>query len=150
MAQTIIEPQVEQIYGDKLDHYWPFIVSEMDRVPHIWSAWWTKEAIYEGLSIGMLQLWAAGTKDAIHIVLITQVVVYPASRVVQCFLTFGKKIDEYIPILAATMESFARDQGCASVDVWGRDGWTKKLLKQFHGVRRMTVLSFPVSKERTN
>lgn len=125
------------------DFYWPKISEELDHIPHVWSQWWTKEALFTAVLERRMEVWAVGPKDMFTVILFTQVLNYPASRVLQVFLAFGRGIDEVLPTLDATLDRYASIQGCTSIEVIGRDGWEKKL--QSVGFKPSSiVLSRPV------
>lgn len=138
MEQVVEEYEVQRLLGEALLYYWPQITREMDRVPHTWDRWWTKDALLEGASCGVFQVWAAGTKEQHRIIFVTQVGVYPAGNILQGIMIFGRDLEGCAPISIAVMERFARQMGCASMELTGRVGWEKVLAP--YGFKKRAVL----------
>lgn len=150
MGQALLDDghEVKRVHGDEFTVYWPFIEIELDRVPHIWEPWWSKEDLYVGVISGRFQLWGAGTKTAIQIMVFTQVAEFPAGPILQGVIVVGNSLEENLPVLAGAMENFARIMQCKRFEIHGRRGWGRKLKR--YGPRETCVLSFPISLERAN
>jgi hypothetical protein len=118
----------------QFEYYWPSISGQLDTVKHLWEIWWTKEAFHDGVMNGWLNAWVIGSVDAIHLVMFTQVVHYPANTILKVVLLFGNKFDDYIPIMEAVLEKFARDRNCPYIEGCVRDGFRKKFKHDYHGV----------------
>lgn len=118
---------VEHLKGDRLAHFWPAISQELDDLSWLWAEYWTKDVLQNGADCGRFQVWAVGRDEVVSVILFSQVIVYPASTVFQVFLSFGNKLDEMLPMIIATLEQFARRNGCNSVEIVGRKGWERKL-----------------------
>lgn len=80
--------------------------------------------IAEGVMKGTMQLWAGDTGCAV-----TEIIVYPKKKVLHVFLA-GGEMDQIIDFQESAVE-FGRMQGCSSMTLAGRRGWTKVLDK--HG-----------------
>lgn len=125
MAQAIT-----QLRGEALDKWWPQICEQLDTIPHTWERWWTKEALYNAIQMGWSQCWASCVDKTAEIITITSIVEYPSTRkVLVTNLTFGSNIDAHINLLDATLENFARQEGCVGHEVRGREGWKPRLKK---------------------
>lgn len=148
MGEVVLSSEIEHIRPDAVMRYWRELSLELDRVPHIWEPWWTKEEIYYGILEGRFQLWAAGSKTSIHMMVITQILHYSTGAVLQAVMAVGNSLEEHLEGLAASMENAARHYGCVRFEIYGREGWSR-VLKAWKP-RRAVVLSFPVSKERIN
>lgn len=111
----------------EITHLWPSITKELNRVPHIWTGRWTLDALYT-LSVNeRFQVWGFGPSEEFRVILFTQIIDYPAARVLQAFLCFGNKADAAIPIIEATLERFAIENECTLFELIGREGWKRKL-----------------------
>lgn len=138
---------VERIVApEKLDAYWPAISRELKKIRHTWERYWTLESLKYGVLRGNFQLWISGKEGEFSMVLFTQILQYPAGDILQAFLAFGK-LEENIPVLAATMEHVARVAECSSFEIQGRAGWSR-LLKKYRPCVVLTSLVFEVPKER--
>lgn len=118
---------VEKFSPEKFSRYWPMIEQELKTVHHIWDDIWTLESIFEATVHGRFQCWGAGDLDHLKVVCWTQIATYPNGNVLQIFLAIGNGIDELLPVLDASMESFARSTECKLIEVVGRKGWQGKL-----------------------
>lgn len=133
MDQIVTELEVkttaELLGGARFVHYWPFISSQLDFIPHVWATWYTKETLREGVLSGRYQCWAVGDEKSITVVAFSQIAEFPANRIFQVFLAFGQEIEGVAPILEAVWEKFASDVGCTICEVVGRPGWGPFLRK---------------------
>lgn len=139
--------QVELVKADKFFTWWPRISAEMDKVPHIWDRWWTKEAILEGVAQGRFQVWVAGKDGNVHVTLITQIAYYPANRILQAIIILGNSLEEFAPALDGVLEKFAHDQGCTLCEVTGRAGW-ERFLSRYGFSKAAVVLHRRVTEHR--
>ena len=73
-----------------------------------------------------MQLWIAIDGEKILASMVTQIVVYPKKRVLRIIAIGGGDMHRWISFLPA-LEELALEQGCASIEVWGRKGWLKIL-----------------------
>lgn len=136
--------EVELLTADKFVVYWPMIEKELDRVPHIWDTWWTKDTLYDAATHGRFQVWAVGPEDQVRLVLFTQVAWYPANRILQSVCMLGNSFDECAPVLEAALTRYAIAHECAFMEVTGRPGLERALAP--YGMRRCgVVLSKPVA-----
>jgi hypothetical protein len=127
MAQAISEYQTELMTPEAFEKYWPFISSELDRVPHIWNRYYTKEYLFAAAMIGDFQVWGTGPKNQIRLVVFTRITVYPAARILQVTLAFGNDLERCLPSLVATLEKASYNAECSRCDIIGREGWLKFL-----------------------
>jgi hypothetical protein len=123
--------EASRLRNEEIVYYWPWINEELDRIPQTWSGHWTKDSLYELAMNERFQVWGFGPKKEIRVFVFTQIIHFPANRVLQIFLCFGNSLDEALPIIEATLERFALETSCALVEITGRRGWERKL-KNFH------------------
>lgn len=143
MAQ-IIEPErvSYRLPVENFVQFWPQIVRELDRIPQYWAPWWTKESLMQGVLAGRFQAWGIGTQTELKIMLLTQIVNYPAASVLYCFLMFGhdEKLEEAFDALEPSLLRFANEAGCKLCEVQARPGF-KRALKKYGFVQNSVVLS---------
>lgn len=119
----------------QFDLYWPAISKDMDNIKGSWEIWWTKDALYQAVMSGWMNVWAIGSADAIHLVAFTQIINYPANRNLRVVLLLGNHLDEYYDMAEAVIEKFALDNGCVYIEANGRHGWRRRLKGvECHGV----------------
>jgi len=128
-----------------IERFWPQMVHELNRVPHIWNKWWTLEALRGQALGGGIQMWGVSHGRSIQMVVCSVLVDFPAGRALQVFLAFGNSMDESLPTVVATLENFALSMDCKRVEVVGREGWEKVLAR--HGLKyEHSTLSIDLSK----
>lgn len=133
----------------QVTYYWPQIERELDLIPHTWDTYWTKTFLYEAAMTEMFEVWGAGTPDDLCLILFTQVVTYPANRILQAILMLGNSLEECAPALEAVLTRFAQTQHVTVLEVTGRPGWEKKLAP-FGLKKRGIVMSKIVYEERVH
>jgi hypothetical protein len=141
MGETVVNPYlVELLSNEKFEHYWPYIEGQLDRVPHIWSYWWTKESIKEFTLMGRFQCWTVGDKDEVVGVVFSQIIHYPAASILQVFLAFGLGMVETVGVIDATLSRFGAANGCDWAEITGRPGWEPRLREFGFRVPRVTLI----------
>ena len=89
------------------------------------------EDIVQGVLEGKMQLWTGETGCAV-----TEIIVYPRKKVLHVFLA-GGDMSQIIDFEASALE-FGRINGCTTMTLAGRKGWTKVLDK--HGWKESFVV----------
>lgn len=105
------------------------IYSQLDSVRHLWEDYYTKEFITDMVLQQSWQAWAfEKQKGETNIVVLTQIVQYPVSTVLQAILVFGNSLEECLPMMEATLERFAQVTRCDFCEIpQSRVGWERKL-----------------------
>lgn len=132
--------KVELMTAEQFEHYWLLIEKQLDFVPHLWSLWWTKESLREGVSSGRFQCWAVSRNSVIEAVIFSQVSIYPANTIFQAFLAFGDGLLDALDEIEATFERYCAIRGIGVAEVTGRPGWEALLRRKGFG-RMGTVLT---------
>lgn len=134
MVQTLIESpfsetgaHVFRLSDEQYAFYWPSIERELDKVPHIWRPFWTKEYLRDIPLHQEVYVWEAGVKGAMMIVIFAQFIQTPRGNGLSFRLALGNGLDAVLPELEATFELLANMMGCDFVEVLGREGWLRKL-----------------------
>ena len=141
------EIQAEWMTSSAVEHYWPQMQAELERVPHIWDTWWTLDALHDSLLSGHTLAVGVGPKESIRLVVFVQVGFYPANNILTVFLAFGNGLDECLPLFEATIDQLAQKLNCGIVEVRGRKGWERKL----HGFKNSgVVLTRRVDRQRVH
>lgn len=134
------QAQIELLSPDRFLTYWPSIERQLDCVTHLWSLWWTKEALRDGVLSESLQCWGVGDQSRITGVIFSQVSIYPANTIFQAFLAFGDGLTGALDEIEATFERYCAMRGARVAEVTGRPGWEPLLRKKGFG-RTGTVMS---------
>jgi len=129
MAEAL---EMRRISPDEWTVHWPHTSESLDRIPQFWADYWTKEFINGAVLSGAWQAWGFGAKVGdINVIVLTQIVEFPANRFLQIPLAFGNHLDRCLPTIEATIERFAVEAKCDICEVIGREGWQKKLGPRF-------------------
>jgi hypothetical protein len=94
------------------------------------------EDVVEGITSGRMQLWPAERGCAV-----TEIVVFPRKKVLNCFLA-GGEMDAITDMLDAAKD-WGRAQGCVGLTLAGRPGW-ERVLRDKGFKKTMTVLEVEI------
>lgn len=86
---------------------------------------WTEEHVLSGLILGQQGLWVVRKPQEIIGAFTTEIVNYPAKRMLSVHFLGGEAIDEWYPNLSKTLVQYARNGGCAGIEINGRAGFWK-------------------------
>lgn len=125
---------VEMFTSDQVERYWPYMSRELDTIKPLWDRWWTKEWIQNACIGGVWQTWGVGDESSIKLIFITQVLQYPANKILHIVLAFGTEFDRGMDLIVASLDRYGRSQGCTWMEFAGRPGFERKL-----GLRRTHV-----------
>jgi len=128
--------------------FWPKLEKEMDLIPHTWRHW-TKEYIQQAVANGAIQVWGIGPPPDAVMVFFTQIGTYPAVKVLSIVWAAGSFDEEMVPLMDATLTSFARQSNCTEIEVRGRHGWEPHL-RGIGFKKEATVWTRPVTDVRIN
>jgi len=129
LREWVAEQEVEarRIHSVEWTVYWPMVSQELDTIPQYWTDYWTKDFINGSVVNESWQAWGFGKIGVVNVVVLSQILMYPASKVLQIMLAFGNSLDKCLPLMEATFERFAMETRCDVVEIVGRPGWEKKL-----------------------
>lgn len=82
----------------------------------------TFDDVKQGILDSRFQLWPAERGCAV-----TEIVVYPQKKVLHVFLA-GGEMDQIIAMIDSAVE-WSKAQGCSSMTIAGRPGWSRVLAK---------------------
>ena len=121
------------------DQVWEKVIPLIDRAIEYADGKYGAEDIYKALKNREMQLWVAFTKvGALSAFCITKITHYPREKRGAILFASGHNVMEWLPF-CKTIQNWARENGCTSMEVYGRRGW-KKLLKQYGHYEIHTVL----------
>lgn len=142
-VSTLGENACQRLSPEQIAKYWPEMVLELRKISHVWDTWWTEDSLRLQMLTENMQVWAAGKPPVFHLVVVTQVLHYPANSILQAVLAFGTKVDEVLPLVVGTLEHYAQVHGCRYAEVFGRFGWQRKLEK-FGYSKSATMMTKPL------
>lgn len=109
------------------EHYeaiWPDINDYMDGAAKYTHGRFKVEDIKHGLIKNNQQLWIA-FDDNIKGAVITEIIQYPQIRALIMHFTGGIKLPTWKDEMLKTLQSYARDKGCNTIESYGRRGWER-------------------------
>lgn len=107
--------------------FWPQISAELDKVPHIWEDYYTKDYLRDVPLHRELMVWCTVEKGAVMMVIYALFMDTPRGKCLSFRLALGKGLEKALPQLEATFERLGLATGCDFVQVCGRRGWLRKL-----------------------
>lgn len=120
------EVEARRINPEEWGVYWPEVSKQLDTIPEHWEVYWTKDYINMSVVSGGWQAWGFGDYREVRLIVLTQLIVYPASRVLQMVLAFGNNLEGMEALVEAVFERFGMEAGCQYCEIVGRAGWEKK------------------------
>ena len=145
---TVPKFAMTQITVEEFQKFWPRLEEMLDCVPHTWR-YWTKDHIYQSIANDAVQIWGIGPPPKATFVMLTSVNVYPAMRVLTAIWAAGTFEDEMIPLIDATMTSYAKLNGCEMLEIRGRPGWDPKF-RSVGFKREALIWTRPLNNSRLN
>jgi len=88
--------------------------------------------VFQGVIEGRMQLWPSENACAV-----TEIVVYPMCKVLHVFLA-GGAMDSIIE-MQKSAEEWGKSQGCTSMTIAGRKGWSRVLADQGYKEQFVTL-----------
>ncbi len=100
-------------------------------------------SVFDALITKNMQLWIGVTKkNEIKAFAITEIVNYPAKKVLIIQFAGGHDMDTWLHNIDG-LQNFAKFHDCEAVEIYGREGWAKKLLPynyaKIHSVYRLEI-----------
>ena len=129
MAPTGPSCRIGLVHPEEVPKIWGEVLPQIERcVPHS-EGEMTPEDFYIALVDAEMQLWIAVEDNEVLASMVTQVIPYPAKKVLRVIAIAGEDMDKWLHF-QPDLEEFARLMGCSSLEAWGRKGW-KKVLKDW-------------------
>jgi len=118
--------KVSLVPVEYIETVWPQIEEFMDGAAKYTYGRFNVEDIKEGLFTKPQQLWIAFTDDeVIKGAVVTQVLTYPRMNTLVMHFTGGIDLKEWKPSMLELLQRFAKENGCAVIESYGREGWSK-------------------------
>jgi hypothetical protein len=118
--------QVSLVPVGYIEDVWPKIEEYMAGAAKYTYGRFDAEDIHQGLYTKPQQLWVAFTKDNfVKGAVVTEVLTYPKMRTLVMHFTGGIDLKEWKPDMLEILQRFAKENGCAVIESYGREGWGK-------------------------
>ncbi len=112
------------IPSDQINQWWPLVEPFVARGLEYADGKYSTEDIRRGLNERTYQLWMANVLDSICV---TTIVDYPRKRVCNVLLAAGNHLHRWVDEMDATISAWAKENGCRSIETYGRPGWERVL-----------------------
>ena len=135
--------QVSLVLPEHYDVIWHDIHAYMAGAAKYTYGRFEAEDIKEGLSNKDQQLWIA-FDDSIKGAVITEIIQYPRMRTLVMHFTGGKELQSWKYPMLNTLQRYAKDKGCDSIESYGRRGW-ERIFKHDGFKSRFMYYELPVN-----
>lgn len=119
--------QVSLVLPEDYDNFWPLIKEYMDGAAKYTHGRFTALDILEGIKTRPQHLWIA-YDDKVYGAVVTEVIEYPQMKSLIMHFTGGIELPKWKNEMLALLRRFAKDQGCTTIESFGRTGW-KRIFK---------------------
>lgn len=126
---------------ERIDLYWGSIEKLLEDVPGLYDLY-DARYIYDQAKMGAFQIWALSNGE-IEGIVVTQILVYPKTKVFFIHAAAGKGFMKYFEECTALFDWLARDSGCEFIQTLLRPGLARKMKK--YGMVEGTILRRRVS-----
>ena len=114
---------VTAVLPQDYDAAWSYIHEYMVGAAKYTHGRFNVEDIRQGLN-GNQQLWIA-YDDKVYGAVITEIIVYPQMKSLVMHFTGGIELPKWKDDMLALLRRFARDNGCKTIESFGRTGWKR-------------------------
>lgn len=104
---------------------WPYIVNYMEEAAKYTYGRFTAPDILNYLQNKPQQLWVAVEDNIIYGAVVTEIFEYPKMKSLVMHFTGGKDLPKWKNEMLSVLQQFARDNGCSTIESYGRPGWGK-------------------------
>jgi len=122
-----------------IDDVWYQIAPLLLKGEKYWSDYYAINDIKEACRGGTLQLWVGVRGREITVVALTTILVYPRNKYL-CFIYCGGRRWHSVSHSHADVVKYAKEHGCAGIDIIARSGW-ERLLAIFGYKKRAVYLT---------
>lgn len=133
LTQSPTQLRVKLIPTARVNNVWDFVEPKIAEAVQHSDGTTTVQGIYRQCSNGDMQLWI--TSD-LNMVVVTQINIYSNNaKYLTVIALAGNDFDKY-KHLEKTLEDWSRQWGCQGIELYGRQGWTRKL-KEYRTVHTL-------------
>lgn len=134
--------ELRTVQSQDIPLWWDKIEPLLQRSCQVGESYTTLEHIYEELLEAKRQLWLGLDGEDIQVVALTQICIYPLTKVGLLTHVAGKRMDEWQHFIHPISLWF-KEMGCKVFRLEGRKGWAREMKK--HGFdEECVVISKPL------
>lgn len=127
------------VLSRSVPEYWPEVSPLIQKALAYCDGKYDLRYIYESLMSRKMQLWVSLDSipmSHVEACCITEIVHYPLKCICNIFLVSGKNMQNWLGF-EKNIEAWARENGCRSIECYGRPGWEKTIdWEKIHTVLR--------------
>jgi hypothetical protein len=131
---------------DQIENIWPLIEKYLDGAAKYTHGRFKVEDIRNRLYTAPQQLWIAYEDLKVYGAVVTEITQYPQMTSLVMHFTGGEDLPKWKDDMLHLLQRFAKDQGCAVIESYGRPGW-EKVFKNDGFKSRFMFYELPVEKE---
>jgi hypothetical protein len=126
------------VLSDEVNDVWFEVLPLIESALEYGDGKYDTHSIYQKLKSREMQLWLSLNKG-IEALCITQIQIYPQKKVCLLHVVAGRDMNHWLQFLDE-IETWAKQQGCQSLEAYGRPGWKKVTgWEQIHVVIRKRI-----------
>ena len=114
------------VHPEDVEYMWAEVEPILDRVKEHTEGELETSDFLHLLNNGEMQLWVSVEGNEVEAAMVTQIITYPQKKILRIISLAGHDFKRLRPS-QELVESFAVQQNCTALEMWGRKGW-KKLL----------------------
>ena len=118
--------EMEGILSHEIDSVWEKVSPMLNKALRYSFGKYTTESIREFLKGEQMQLWVGIDYYEIRAFTITQIVNYPGKKILIIMFAGGSDLSGWLSYIEI-LKRFAKKKGCDGIEIYGRNGWVKKL-----------------------
>jgi hypothetical protein len=126
MAMQIQRPCVAAVEMTDLDAWWPVASPLVDKALPGLRGRWSLEEIEADCRAGNKRLWVVLRGSELLSAVVTVIISFSTQKVCNILLCAGQDMDSWVTEVLDTIDEYAAWEGCAQVEIIGRDGWERK------------------------
>ena len=112
--------------GAPIDYIWEDVEPLLKQGEELLAPWYSLADIHTLLHGGRLVLWTAADEGGIVLVMLVELIKFPASEIVRVLYIGGSGVKRILP-LVDFLHLWARRQGADRIEINGRPGWLRLL-----------------------
>lgn len=137
--------QVSIVPIEFIEQVWPKIQGYMEGAAEYTYGRFTAPDIKAGLFIEDQHLWIAFDGEEVYGAVVTEFGNYPQKKTLIMHFTGGKELPQWKPMMLEMLQRFAKENGCAVIESYGRPGW-ERVFKDDGFKSRFMFYELPVEK----
>lgn len=129
---------IEPVPSSRVNQIWLEVVPWVEKALASGDPDLGSEDVHHALINQNMQLWTARKEGQIKVVVITQIMVNPLTKVGQLLLCAGEEMEEWQEYILV-LQTWFKTMGCNRMELPGREGWGRAMAKYGFQPERLIV-----------